>query len=132
MADQLPPGGLNRGLVISLCCSCPPGCPCKSNQLRKWHHKACGCPSFINEYGDIFCKNFRDKPECQGYFIQHAQFQCQTSKRSQTWVGFQTAAKFLMALAQGIQAAEFELRQGQNLVHFVDTLSQEVKKRWND
>ncbi|CAD8211374.1 unnamed protein product [Paramecium octaurelia] len=129
--DQLPPGGLNKGLVIGLSCSCPPGCQCKSTAIRNWHHKVCGCPSYINEFGDIFCKNFKDKPECQGYFIQHAKFQCSQAQKNDTWIGYRNAAQFMMALAQGIQAAEFQLKNDQNLVHFTSTLNKEVQRRWN-
>ncbi|CAD8127554.1 unnamed protein product [Paramecium sonneborni] len=132
MASQLPKGGYNKGIVIELQCQCPPGCLCNSQKIRKWHHKACGCPSFINEFGDIFCKNFKDRKDCQGYFIQYAQFQCSVAKRSETWVEFKSAAQFLMALAQGIQAAEFVLQNDANYIHFVDTLNKEVQRRWNN
>ena len=56
----LPLGGYNRGIVIPLKCNCPPGCPCKAQQTRNWHHSYCGDPSFINEFGDIFCRHFKE------------------------------------------------------------------------
>lgn len=73
---------MTKGIVIPLKCNCPPGCVCGASQSRVWHHQFCGNPSFINEYGDIFCKQYKDKPECSGYFIQHAKFQCNEAKKS--------------------------------------------------
>lgn len=29
---NLPNGGYNKGIVIELCCSCPPGCICGSSK----------------------------------------------------------------------------------------------------
>lgn len=68
-SKKLPPGPYNTGLVIELYCSCPPSCVCQSNEPRNWKHKSCKDQSYINEFGDIFCKNYKDRPECEGYFI---------------------------------------------------------------
>ncbi|CAD8113539.1 unnamed protein product [Paramecium primaurelia] len=124
-----PKGGVNRGQVIPLKCCCPPDCQCKSSDIRNWHHKECSEQSFISQYGDIFCKNHLNK--CGGYFIKDASFQCAAAKQANTWNQFRAASQFLMALAQGVQAAEISLDQGNAVVNFIASLNTEVVRRWN-
>lgn len=45
---DIPLGNLTKGIVIPLKCNCPPGCVCGEQVMRNWHHKSCGCPSYIN------------------------------------------------------------------------------------
>ncbi|CAK89266.1 unnamed protein product (macronuclear) [Paramecium tetraurelia] len=125
---QLPKGGVNKGQVIPLKCSCPPDCKCKSPELREWHHKPCSEMSYISQYGDIFCRHHLSK--CDGYFIKDASFQCAAAQQANTWNQYRHAAQFLMAIAQGLQAAEFTL-SANDQIHFAATLNTEVIRRWN-
>lgn len=54
---SVPKGGLNKGIIIPLKFKCPNDCVCGSIELRTWHHRKCGDPSFITEFGDIICRN---------------------------------------------------------------------------
>ncbi|CAD8055019.1 unnamed protein product [Paramecium primaurelia] len=127
--DYPPKGGVNKGQIIPLKCSCPPDCQCKSSEIRNWHHKPCSDQCFISQYGDIFCKNHLN--DCDGYFIKDASFQCAAAKQANTWNQFRAASQFLMALAQGVQAAEISLDQGNAVITFIASLNTEVVRRWN-
>ncbi|CAD8193121.1 unnamed protein product [Paramecium octaurelia] len=128
MLASPPRGGVNKGQILPLKCSCPPDCQCKSVEKREWHHKPCSEQSYISQYGDIFCRHHLTK--CKGYFIKDASFQCAAAQQANTWNQYRNASQFLMAIAQGLQAAEITL-DANDLVNFAACLNTEVIRRWN-
>ncbi|KAM3131788.1 hypothetical protein pb186bvf_016038 [Paramecium bursaria] len=87
--------------LVPLKSTCPSGCVCRGKDVKNWTHSSCKTQSYINCKGDISCDR-----GCATYFIQHAGFKCE---QAQNYESFKTATQFLMALAQAMQAAEFNL-----------------------
>ncbi|CAD8203696.1 unnamed protein product [Paramecium pentaurelia] len=127
--DSLPKGGVNKGMVLPLIFQCPQDCICQSSLPKIWYHKKCGQPSFISEYGDIFCCNHLE--DCSGYFIQNAYFQCRKAKKSNTWYQHNQFSKLLMALSQAISVAENTL-EANNVHHFTKNLLKSLHQRWHN
>ncbi|CAD8127553.1 unnamed protein product [Paramecium sonneborni] len=125
--NDVPKGGLNSSKLVPLKCSCPPDCKCSDKNPSYWKHKPCQELTYITDKGDIICKNHLTK--CKGYFIKDASFECD-QKKPNTCYQYKSISQFLMAIAQGLQAAEFSL-QVEDLIVFSTSLNTEVVKRWN-
>ncbi|CAK66070.1 unnamed protein product (macronuclear) [Paramecium tetraurelia] len=130
LSKDQPKENLNKGIVIPLIFQCPKGCVCDSGSPRNWHHKQCGKPSFISEFGDIFCENHQK--DCSGYFIKDASFQCGAAKKNNSWYQHKSMSQILMALSAALQAAEQKEQEGVNLEQFTQNIMESVRKRWNN
>ncbi|CAD8088361.1 unnamed protein product [Paramecium sonneborni] len=122
-----PPGGLHKGLIIPLVCSCPSECQCRAISIKKWYH-SCKNPAFITQYGDIICKNHLKT--CKGFFLQDARFRCREANQV-TYYSKNTKSQFIMAIAQGLQFQQLQLSD-HDLIEFSTSLNMSVFKRWNN
>ncbi|CAD8203654.1 unnamed protein product [Paramecium pentaurelia] len=126
---SVPKGGLNQQerIILPLKFICPSDCVCQSKVERIWHHKKCGNPSFITDYGDILCKNHLT--DCPGYFIKDASFQCNKAAESNTWYQHKSMSQLFDALSKAIQVAENDLSDDK-VIQFSKNLINQLQTRW--
>ncbi|KAM3131793.1 hypothetical protein pb186bvf_016043 [Paramecium bursaria] len=86
----------------------PPKCVHGCKDVVNWRHDICQTQAYINRLGDVSCQE-----GCNPYFIQHAEFECE----SVVYEKFEAENNLFLVLAQALQAAELSL-QDDELVNF--------------